>query len=169
MEIEAQLPSMENLKNVDEVNTVRTSASTEVVQCQIAANYGHKADNVKNKKDRNVLQEITADADICKCIDCKCNNLQNCQNCTNGTVAEVTKKDTALKIVDDFVSSLQTGCSCNTESASCDPCCIVICLKTLQQLQKVFSRNCCKNTSNAMCCREKLLPSLIKCQLAKNQ
>ncbi|XP_024890915.1 uncharacterized protein LOC112466822 isoform X1 [Temnothorax curvispinosus] len=166
LEMETQLPT-ENLKNVDAMNTQHTSANVDI-QSQKIAEYEHKTGNVKNK-DRNILQEITADADICKCIDCKCDNLQNCQNCTNNP-AEVTKKDTA-QIVNDFVSSLQNKCSCNAESGGCDSCCVVICLKTLQQLQKIFS-NCCKNTSNAAtnaCCREKLLPSLMKCQLAKNQ
>ncbi|XP_011141838.1 uncharacterized protein LOC105184637 isoform X2 [Harpegnathos saltator] len=167
LEIEAQLPSTENLKNIDAVNIEHISANTEMVQCQEAADYEQRTDETKNKKDRNVLQEITADADICKCVDCKCDNLQNCQNCTNSpTVAEVTRKDTTFKIVDDFVSSLGSGCSC---SAGCDSCCVVICLKTLQQLQKVFSRNCCKSTSSATCCRERLLPSLMKCKLARNQ
>lgn len=170
LEIDSQLPSMENLRNINTVNTEHTLANTEIVQCQKAADYENKSiGNIKNKKDnRNVLQEITADADICKCVDCKCDNLQNCQNCTTSPVTEITKKDTT-KIVDDFVSSLQSGCSCSAESGGCDSCCVVICLKTLQQLQKVFS-NCCKNTNNTknMCCREKLLPSLMKCQLARN-
>ncbi|KAM0735931.1 Metal regulatory transcription factor 1 [Formica fusca] len=170
LEIDSQLPSMENLRNINTVNTEHTLANTEIVQCQKDIDYEHKnISNIKNKRDnRNVLQEITADADICKCVDCKCDNLQNCQNCTNSPVMEVTKKD-SIKIVDDFVSSLQSGCSCNAESGGCDSCCVVICLKTLQQLQKVFS-NCCKNTNNTtnMCCREKLLPSLMKYQLARN-
>lgn len=167
LEIETQLSSTENLKTVDAINTQHISTNIDTVQCQKIVEYEHKTDNVRNK-DRNILQEITADADICKCIDCKCDNSQNCQNCTNNPVTEVAKKDT-VQIVNDFVSSLQNKCSCN-ESGGCDSCCVVICLKTLQQLQKIFS-NCCKNTSNATnaCCREKLLPSLTKCQLAKNQ
>ncbi|XP_050464701.1 uncharacterized protein LOC126858428 isoform X1 [Cataglyphis hispanica] len=168
LEIDSQLPSMENLRNINTVNTEHILANTEIVQCQKDAEHKN-INNIKNKKDnRNILQEITADADICKCVDCKCDNLQNCQNCTNNPVTEVTKKDT-IEIIDDFVSSLQSGCSCNIESGGCDSCCVVICLKTLQQLQKVFS-NCCKNTNNTtnMCCREKLLPSLMKYQLARN-
>lgn len=169
LEIEAQLPSMENLKNIDAVNMEHISVNTEVVQCQEVADHEHNSGDARSKKDRNVLQEITADADICKCVDCKCDNLQNCQNCTNSpAITAVTKKDATLKIVDDFVSSLQSGCSCNAESGGCDSCCVVICLKTLQQLQKVFSRNCCKSTSSATCCREKLLPFLMKCKLTRN-
>ncbi|XP_039312133.1 uncharacterized protein LOC105194046 isoform X2 [Solenopsis invicta] len=164
LEIETQLQSTENLKNVNATST----ENVDIVQCQKIAEYEYKMGNEKNKN-RNVLQEITADADICKCIDCKCNNLQNCQNCTNNPAAEVTKKDT-VQIVNDFMSSLQNKCSCNAESGGCDSCCVVICLKTLQQLQKIFS-NCCKNTSNVTntCCREKLLPSSMKYQVARNQ
>lgn len=167
LEIESQ--STENLKNVNAINTEHNPADTEIVQCQKATDYENKTDNVKNKKNRNVLQEITADADICKCVDCKCDNLQNCQNCTNNSSVEEVKKKDTMKIVSDFVSSLQSGCSCNAETGGCDSCCVVICLKTLQQLQKVFS-NCCKNTTSATtttCCKEKLLPSLINYQLAR--
>lgn len=169
LEIENQLLSTENIENIDAVNTERISVNTEVVHCQKTSDIEHKTGNIKNKKDRNILHEITAAADICKCVDCKCDNVRNCQNCTNNSVAEVTKKDSPLKIVNDFVSSLQNGCSCSAESGGCDSCCVVICLKTLQQLQKVFSRNCCKNASNTICCKEKLLPSIMKCQLAENQ
>lgn len=168
LETESQLSSTENFKNIDTLNMEHIPINNEVIQYQKIVNYEQKT-NIKNKKDRNILQEITADADICKCIDCKCDNLQNCQNCTNSSVVEVPKKDT-IKIVDNFVSSLQNRCSCNVQSGDCNSCCVVICLKTLQQIRKVFS-NCCKNTSDAtdICCREKLLPSLMKYQLAKNQ
>ncbi|KAL0133040.1 hypothetical protein PUN28_000647 [Cardiocondyla obscurior] len=169
LEIETQLSSMENLKNIDAINSQHNSTNVDIAQSQKITEHEHKTSNVKSKE-RNILQEITADADICKCVDCKCDNLQNCQNCINNPVTEVTRKDT-VQIVNDFMSSLQHKCSCNTESGGCDSCCVIICLKTLQQLQKIFS-NCCKNTSHAStnaCCREKSLPSLIKCQLAKNQ
>jgi len=179
LEIEAHLPSMESPKNA--VNIEHVAADTvEVVQCQKTTDDHRSSERYfegdpKNKRD--ILYEITANADICRCVDCKCDGLQNCQNrAESPEVAEVARKNT-IKIVDEFVSSLQGGCSCNaTVSASagggCGSCCVVICLKTLQQLQKVFS-NCCKNTSTAAasnaCCGEKLLPTLMKCQLARNQ
>jgi len=176
LEIEAHLPSMESPKNA--VNIEHVAADTvEVVQCQRTADdhrssEKHFEGDTRNKRD--ILYEITANADICRCIDCKCDGLQNCQN--RAESPEVARKDT-IKIVDEFVSSLQGGCSCNaavsaSASGGCESCCVVICLKTLQQLQKVFS-NCCKNASSATasnaCCGEKLLPTLMKCQLARNQ
>lgn len=173
LENDSQLLSTENFRNINTVNREYNSANTEIVEYQKAIDYEDKTiRNIKNKKDnKNILQEITADAEICKCNDCKCDNLQNCQNCTNNSDStEVAKKDT-IKIVDDIVSSFQSGCSCNTVSS--DSCCVVICLKSLQQLQKaIFNYNCHKNTNNThtinMCCNKKLLPSLMKCQLARN-
>lgn len=166
LEIENQLQPLQHLENVNLVNSEDSPVSSERTLCE--KNEKSTADSVKSKKGRNVLREITAEADICKCVDCKCDQMQNCQNCSS-TEPENNKKDESVKTVSDFVPCLQSECSCNTEQGNCGSCCVVICLKTLQQLQKVFSRSCCKSTSSATCCREKLIPSLMKCQLTKNQ
>ncbi|XP_011336511.3 uncharacterized protein LOC105278828 isoform X2 [Ooceraea biroi] len=176
LEIEAHLPSTESPKSAVNTEHVAAETSVEVVaQCQRPGERGsserhREGDPTRDKRDRNVLHEITADADICRCVDCKCDGMRNCQGrARSPEVTEVAPKDT-IKIVDEFVSSLQGGCSCNgAASGDCDSCCVVICLKTLQQLQKVFS-SCCKNAAaSSACCGEKLLPSLMKCQLARNQ
>ena len=170
LQIENQLQPLERLDNVNLVDVEGITTSLETTHCQGNVDDRQREDSREIKKGRNVLQEITAEADICKCIDCKCDDLQNCQNCTSSATTEVNKKDAPPpKVVDNFVSCLQSECSCDDESGGCGSCCVVICLKTLQQLQKVFSRNCCKSTSNVSCCREKLLPSLMKCQLTRNQ
>ncbi|XP_031841262.1 uncharacterized protein LOC116430804 isoform X2 [Nomia melanderi] len=162
LQVENQL---ESLQHLDNVNLVGVEGITETVHRNESV--GNRQENsTKLKKSRNVLQEITADADICKCTDCKCDHLRNCHNCSSNVPTGINKKN-AFKAVDDITTCLQTECLCDNEPGGCGSCCVVICLKTLQQLQKVFS-NCCKSTSN-ITCREKLLPSLMKCQLTKNQ
>ncbi|CAL7942917.1 unnamed protein product [Xylocopa violacea] len=169
LQIENQLQSLQQVENINLVDVESIGTCAEVTRCRGNDNDKQsEGSDMKIKKSRNSLQEITADADICRCIDCKCDHLQNCQNCSNSTIPKVNKKDTPSKMVDDFVSCLQRECSCDSEPGDCGSCCVVICFKTLQQLQKVFN-NCCKSTSNITCCRETLLPSLMKCQLTKNQ
>lgn len=121
----------------------------------------------KSKKSRNVLQEITAEADICKCTDCKCDNQRNCQNCNSSVNSEeVPKKVTSdnhedankratqncqVKTVDEFISCLQTECLCNSGPGGCGSCCVVICLKNLQQLQRILTENCCTGSQTLIC------------------
>ncbi|XP_012340741.1 putative uncharacterized protein DDB_G0282133 isoform X2 [Apis florea] len=169
LQIENQLQPLQQVDNINLVDVENTNTCIEIRRYQENDNEKQNEDNIKIKKNRNILQKITAEADICKCIDCKCDHQQNCQNCSNNTIPENNKKHVSSKMVDDFVSCLQKECSCDNEPGGCGSCCVVICLKTLQQLQKVFSRNCCKSTNSVTCCREELLPPLMKCQLTKNQ
>lgn len=169
LQIENQLQPLQQVDNINLVDVENINTCIEVRRYQENDNEKQNENNIKIKKNRNILQKITAEADICKCIDCKCDHQQNCQNCSNNTIPENNKKHVSSKMVDDFVSCLQKECSCDNEPGGCGSCCVVICLKTLQQLQKVFSRNCCKSTNSVTCCREELLPPLMKCQLTKNQ
>ena len=135
----------------------------------------------KNRRNRNILQEITADADICRCVDCKCDQVNNCQNCSQSSVETATvnhkKAENPLQLVSEIVSSLQSGCPCEgISTGGCGSCCVVICLKTLQQLQRVFNnRNCCRETSRSQCCKDKtsnranVTFGLLKSQVANNQ
>ncbi|OAD47025.1 Metal regulatory transcription factor 1, partial [Eufriesea mexicana] len=169
LQIESQLHPLQQVDNVNLVDAENINTCTEIVHCQENDSDKQTGDNIKIKKSRNILQEITAEADICKCTDCKCDYLQNCQNCSNDKIQEINKKHVSSKVVDDFMSCLQRECFCDNKPNDCGSCCVVICLKTLQQLQKVFSRNCCRSTNSITRCREKLLSPLMKCQLTKNQ
>lgn len=62
-----------NLVDVENINT----ECTEVTCCKENDKDKESENRIKIKKSRNILQEITAEADICKCIDCKCDHLQN--------------------------------------------------------------------------------------------
>lgn len=113
------------------------------------------------KSDTNVLKTLTAEADICKCIDCKCTPNNNCHGCTQGTAP-------AIEIVNPKTSSIETKSGCCTgqcgesktklsrcqssiveqlqkccgdeenNNKSGDPCCVVVCLKTINQLKEML-------------------------------
>ncbi|XP_015591818.1 zinc finger protein 518A isoform X2 [Cephus cinctus] len=180
LDLKSQLQNTPTLESANTIDTESGKVNVEIVMnCLDNVESSPKTENPKSRKSRNVLQEITADADICKCIDCKCDDLSNCQSCTSApptTIEHAKKKDIQIENANDLVSCLQSGCSCESGSAGCGSCCVVICLKTLQQLQRVFSRNCCKDSTAGGCCRGKsserhsMLPiALIKSQLANNQ
>ncbi|KAF7400413.1 hypothetical protein HZH66_005597 [Vespula vulgaris] len=90
----------------------------------------------------------------------------NCQDCTNTSLSGTIKKDISMKTVNN--ECLQIECACNSISGNGESCCVVVCLQTLQQLQKIFNANCCRSTNTDTCCKDKSLLSL-KCQLTKNQ
>lgn len=132
----------------------------------------------KTETTRNILQEITADAGICKCSNCVCKDDDNCTNCSHESneKKEQHKSNSSKSInLSEIVSNLQNKCCCNNQN-SCGSCCVVICIKTLQELQEVFN-SCCKSTSSAGCCKGNStnhqgisLPiSSLKSQLAGNQ
>lgn len=119
--------------------------------------------NPSKEPSMNVLKTLTADADICKCIDCKCTPTDNCHDC-NQTAPSLTPTE----------QSSTNGCCCNGKcagncstknsdvvdhSGSCckgentvkaleqmgneeksgDQCCVVVCLKTIKHLREMLS------------------------------
>ncbi|XP_033218605.1 uncharacterized protein LOC117174056 [Belonocnema kinseyi] len=114
---------------------------------------------------RNILEAITgADADICKCENCECRESRNCHSSRAPERVEKISRD---------IPSLVGKCP-SDETRDCDSsCAVVICVKTLQQLQTVLN-SCCKTTSNCAvaCSRSGLFSghnmALLKSQLAGN-
>lgn len=93
----------------------------------------------------NVLKDLTADADICRCEDCKCTPYDNCHGCNvnepkQGCCSTESGKETKK-------------CGCNAISAAQlpevdnnnDQCCVVVCLKTIKQLKDMLQLAGCLN------------------------
>ncbi|CAG5108372.1 Similar to Mtf1: Metal regulatory transcription factor 1 (Mus musculus) [Cotesia congregata] len=169
------------LETTETVNKITTEFSPKIVAINddnnsITVNSNISSDN--NKTERNLLQEITADADICKCVDCKCNETNNCQNCSS-EVSSLDKIEDSnspeLNIVNEIVSCLQRQCKNNNDvNDDNDSCCVVICLKTLKKLQRVFKQNCCRELERSGCCKKQTERSNLsfavgKSPLANNQ
>lgn len=137
---------------------------------------------------RNVLQDITSDAGICKCSDCKCKS--KTENCTNHLGNDVQRNNKLKKHdqinddddnnkqlnITDIITTLKNKCRCNNQN-SCGSCCVVICIKSFQELQEELN-NCCKTSNNTGCCKINFIGnhqgmsvpvSSFKSQLAGNQ
>ncbi|XP_023247304.1 uncharacterized protein LOC106638442 isoform X2 [Copidosoma floridanum] len=197
LEIETQLekaPVLETVSLVDPKNLTNGSAGIVMNYSEYQSNNDCVKVDATNKADmsRNVLREITANAGICKCSVCECKSeSDNCTNCSQASQEIATKKqqpqiqeqqrqfgnieDKQINI-SDIISSLKNKCCCNNQN-SCGTCCVVICIKSLQELQEVFN-NCCKSSSSTGCCKSDSMNnhqgitvpvSLLKSQLAGNQ
>lgn len=113
------------------------------------------------KTDTNVLKTLTAEADICKCVDCKCTPNNNCHGCTQGAVVatpiientENTKppenagcctgqceksKPKLTRCQTSALEQLQKCCEEENNNKNGDPCCVVVCLKTINQLKEML-------------------------------
>lgn len=84
------------------------------------------------------LQSITADADICKCSDCKCGPSNSC--C--GT--DEQSKECSQKPCSTLGAILKTCADADCkitlqEDKKREECCVVVCLKSLEQLRQILA------------------------------
>lgn len=172
---------LESERNVNEslLNNVNVVINTkEAVNEQIVLN----STSVCNSTDkqpiatRNILEKIIADADICRCEKCDCSDSRRCHNCTPSSTSTSSSSSFSSSTIENSSSELPNlvGKCPSDETKNCDSsCAVVICVKTLQQLQTVLN-TCCKVTSNCAvaCTRGELFSGhnmkLLTSQLAGN-
>ncbi|KAJ8985567.1 hypothetical protein NQ317_011527 [Molorchus minor] len=76
----------------------------------------NEMDSIINKSrntDVNLLKNLTADANICSCKDCKCDAINNCQNCTGPESSYSTCAPVESLVNDD--SPMQTYATSNSD------------------------------------------------------
>lgn len=99
---------------------------------------------VQTESTKTSLQDITADADICKCLDCKCGPYNNCQdteassNSSTKESSQSPKKD-SCNMLEPILRSC-AGVGARQESKKREECCcVVVCLKSLEQLRQILA------------------------------
>ncbi|KAL3281365.1 hypothetical protein HHI36_004577 [Cryptolaemus montrouzieri] len=85
-----------------------------------------------NKSD--LLKNLAAAADICKCQNCECNPSSNCQNCSS----EIDDMNLNMQENDVAVLNPTEIDACKIQDCK-EQCCILVCLKTLKQAQQILA------------------------------
>lgn len=119
--------------------------------------------SLNSRPKSDALKTLTSEAEICTCDNCKCNDNANCQSCNPAPPEEIASSTAATTNCSNAASN---SCTCQDESgcgenmfkqallgvvqqnAGCkekgEQCCVVLCLKTLDQLRQMlkFATNC---------------------------
>lgn len=86
------------------------------------------------------LKSLTEDIGICKCDQCNCSRTENCQGSTSSTHVVVEEKEDGVKLCNG--GCLNNNCKCNDQLESYfsnGNCCIMVCLKTIEQLRQMLN------------------------------
>ncbi|XP_063913142.1 zinc finger protein 148-like isoform X2 [Zophobas morio] len=118
----------------------------------ILQNLGGAVEQTTNT-DNNLLKNLTADADICKCVDCKCDSVNNCHGCEGHD--RVDRQSVAQGDCCSGKGGCCQGGNKPVKSLGCgddkSDCCVVVCLKTLDQLRQILNMaNSCGGLQNLM-------------------
>lgn len=132
------------------------------------------ADNPETERNHNkntdLLKNLTADVNICKCIDCKCGSENDCnsktsgESCCSSNSTQTTHNYLKPAVEDTNTSTKKSSCNKFNLSSNCEcappqqnqnnnsQCCVMVCLKSLDQLRHVLSlaNKCCSLQSITM-------------------
>lgn len=124
--------------------------------------------DINNKtinQNENLLKDLTAEANICTCVDCKCGPENSC-NDDDSCYPKNTATDNAISVIkhQKKENCCNNSVSCNCSGKTETECCVVVCLKSLDHLRHVLSlaNKCCsiqsltKGFSNNIdtCCKK---------------
>ncbi|KAJ8931087.1 hypothetical protein NQ314_016051 [Rhamnusium bicolor] len=115
-----------------------------------------EVDNVIRKTgntDVNLLKNLTAEANICACKDCKCDAVNNCQNCTGPEVNIYTNYNSQEDQSKDNNSCSRQNFANNSSNSKC-------CNNNAQDFVNIPAQtNCCSSNSNKKITSEQAMPA----------
>lgn len=113
-------------------------------QKELLNNKTQKVTEKQRNTNQNLLKNLTAEANICTCVDCKCGPDNSCNQddcCSKNSLVEHKKPVKEQK--KENCRSKPLNCDCNGKTEKAD-CCVMVCFKSLEQLKNILSlAKCC--------------------------
>lgn len=120
----------------------------------------------RRNRNENLLKNLTAEANICSCTDCKCGPDNTCNDddsCYSTKNSIITQNKVILNESKGSKCCEKSSVSCNCTGKTDTKCCVMVCLKSLDQLRYALSlaNKCCSLqaiaktfSSESSCCNK---------------